>query len=64
MRDLPDDRRVAVDRRRGDRRHHAGNPSTSLLARPPMVAPSNGLWDARDVAIFLKASRKLGVPAS
>ena len=57
MRDLPEDRRVAADRRRGNRRHQAGDPSTSPLARPPLVAPSNGLWDARDVATFLKASR-------
>jgi hypothetical protein len=48
------------DRRRAERRRDAGIPSNSTLARtPPQAAalPSNALWDARDVATFLKASR-------
>lgn len=57
MTDFPENRRAAADRRRADRRHQAWNPSTSPLAPPPPAALSNGLWDARDVATFLKASR-------
>jgi len=48
---------MAADRRRRDRRHYAGNPSTSTLARNPPATPANGLWDARDVATLLKTSR-------
>jgi hypothetical protein len=53
MKDFSHEQRFTADRRRENRRRALQG------ARPAdePVSPAKSLWDARDVAIFLKASR-------
>jgi hypothetical protein len=52
MKELSHEQRLTEDRRRGNRRRAI---QATLPAHP--IASTKRLWDARDVATFLKASR-------